>query len=105
MRCERELRLDHALTLHDHIELSEEKTVTWVFMLRHEPKAGEGAILAGPVRIVHAQHLDAQIEEIPVTDARMAKNFPGRIWRLTLTGGEAMLHDETFVVERANSHE
>jgi len=105
LRCERELRLDHALVLHDHIELSAEKTVTWVFMLRHAPKAEKGGVLAGPIRLAHAEHLRVQSEEIPITDARMAKNFPGSVWRLTLTDREARLHDETFTIERVSSHE
>ena len=105
LRCARRLQLDKALVLQDHIELADKKPVTWVFMLRHEPKAEKGCIVTGPIRIMHAQHLDVQLEEIPVTDARMAKNFPGSIWRLTLTDKEARLHDETFTIERANSHE
>jgi len=104
--CFRTLMLDEGgLMLHDQIELTAQNTVTWVFMLRHEPKVRTGCVLTGAVRLVHGKHLDVQIEEIPVTDARMAKNYPGSIWRLQLTGSAKCTHDETFTIERVKSHE
>jgi len=105
VRCARVLCLENALTLHDQIELSQEKPVTWVFMLRHEPVQEGGAIRTGKLQIAWHAQLGISIEEIPVTDARMAKNFPGSIWRLALTAPEKMLHDVTFTIERADSHE
>ena len=105
LRCERELRLDKALTLRDHIELAEEKPVDWVFMLRHEAKLADGKICSGLIEMTWSGQLEAQIEEIPVTDARMAKNYPGSIWRVQLTGAAKRTHDETFTIERRNSHE
>ena len=105
LRCERTLRLGCAMTVHDHIELVQEKPVTWVFMLRHEPKADGKWIRMGKLRLAHDARLDLAIEEIPVTDARMVKNYPGSIWRLTLTAPAAKAHDETFTIERADSHE
>ena len=104
-RCMRTLRLDQALTLHDSMELAGEKPVTWVFMLRHEPQIREGSVYTGAVKLAYGKHLDAEIEEIPVTDARMAKNYPGSIWRLTLTAPAQKMHDETFTIERVNSRE
>ena len=105
LRCCRKLRLNKALTLHDEIELAEHKPVTWVFMLRHEPKMMDGKVRSGLLEMKWSGQLDVQIEEIPVTDARMAKNYPGSIWRLTLTGGAKCTHDETFMIERVKSRE
>ena len=105
LRCEREIRLEKALALRDRIELSGEKPVTWVFMLRHAPRLEKGCVISGAIRLAYGAHLDVQSEEIPITDARMARNFPGSVWRLTLTARKANRHDETFTIERANSHE
>ena len=100
LRCERELRLDKALTLHDCIELAQEKPVEWVFMLRHEPRMDGGVVRSGRIRIAWSGCLEARIEEIPVTDARMVKNYPGSIWRLTLGSQPGMRYDELFTIER-----
>lgn len=104
-RCERELRLAKALTLHDSMELDGEKPVTWVFMLRNEPRRDGDKIRSGLIEMTWSGQLEVQIEEIPVTDARMAKNYPGSIWRLALTDEAKRTHDETFTIERVNSHE
>ena len=100
LRCERELRLDDALTLHDCIELAQEKPVEWVFMLRHAPSLDGAAAHTDAITIAWNGRLEARIEEIPVTDARMAKNYPGSIWRVTLISQPAMRHDEVFTIER-----
>lgn len=105
LSCERELRLDHALTLHDRIRLSEEKQVDWVFMLRNEPKLDGRKIYTGLLEMTWSGQLEPLIEEISVTDARMAKNYPGSIWRLQLTGAAKQEHDETFTIERVKDHE
>ncbi len=104
-RCFRTLKLRNGLMLHDEIELAECRPVTWVFMLRHEPKLTDGKIMSGLLEMTWSGQLDVQIEEIPVTDARMAKNYPGSIWRLALTGSAKRTHDETFTIERVKSHE
>lgn len=103
--CKRELRLEKALSLHDQIELSQKNTVSWVFMLRHEPKLDGKKIRSGLIEMTWTGVLDVQIEEIRVTDARMAKNYPGSIWRLQLAGSAKYTHDETFTIERVKSHE
>jgi len=104
-RCVRRLQLEDVLLLHDHVELEQEKPVTWVFMLRSRPQMEGGAVRTGALRILHSIQLDAAAEEIVVTDARMAKNYPGSIWRLTFTAPASKMHDETFTIERAESHE
>jgi len=100
--CLRTLTLsDAALTLQDAAALREEKPVTWVFMLRHAPVIAGGCVTAGGIRIRHDALLAAAVQEIPVTDARMAKNYPGSIYRLTFTAPAALRHEQTFVIERA----
>jgi len=104
-RCERTLKLDGALTLRDRMELDGKKPVTWVFMLRHEPKILGGKIRCGALEMTCGAQLEPAVEEIPVTDARMAKNFPGSVWRLTMTAKESAQHEATFTIERAECHE
>ena len=100
--CLRTLTLsDAALTLRDAAALREEKPVTWVFMLRHTPVIAGGCVTAGGIRIRHDARLAAAVQEIPVTDTRMAKNYPGSIYRLTLAAPAALRHEQTFVIERA----
>jgi len=104
-RCMRRLCLTDVLTLHDCIDLRGAQSVTWVFMLRHAPELEDGCATAGRIRIRYDAGLAASAEEIPVTDARMAKNYPGSVYRLTLSAGAAERHEQTFVIERADIHE
>ncbi|MBP3657617.1 MAG: heparinase II/III family protein [Clostridia bacterium] len=103
--CRRSLRLQDALTLHDSVTLGSPAPVEWVFMLRSRPVCTADGVDAGAVRIRHGSALTATAEEIPVTDARMAKCFPGSLWRLVLRAAERCGHDETFIIERISSHE
>jgi hypothetical protein len=36
--------------------------------------------------------MPVEIEEIPVTDPRMARNYPGSLWRVTFGAKEAAQH-------------
>ena len=90
-RCLRDMRLQNGvLTLRDEILLTEEKPVVWVFMLRQKPIIIPGGCLLdggdGRIRLTWGDGagLAADVGEIPVTDARMAKSYPGSLWRLTL---------------------
>lgn len=87
------------LSLCDDIALEDAGEVTWVFLLREAPMLEEGQCLSGALRLTFPRHLRARVEEIPVTDERMARNFPGTIWRLTLTEKEAKQHTAMFVME------
>ena len=94
---DRELRLTEAgLTVADDILLEEEKPVTWVLMLRHAPVFGPAGFTSGPLRAEYDAALAAQAEEIPVTDPRMARSFPGSLWRVTLTASAAKRHRQTL---------
>lgn len=105
LRCERRLELGGALTLTDRIGLLSDAPVTWVFMLRCAPAVQAGCVTAGRICIRFDAQLRAQAEEISVCDARMARNYPGCVYRLTLTGRPDTTHEQTFVIERADGHE
>ena len=100
--CRREMRLtdDGVLTLTDAVECGEAAAVTWVFMLRHEPKLDGNTAVFGPVRMAFPAGMAAGYEEIVIDDPRMAKNFPGSLWRLTVTDAEAESHAARFTFRR-----
>ena len=74
------------LRLRDEVELEEEKPVTWVFLLREKPVWENGRVTAGRMRISCPEELEFSAEEKPVTDPRMARNWPGSLWRVRLQG-------------------
>ena len=89
------------LTLEDNIRLTQAKPVTWVFMLRNKPELEPGLIHMGPVSMELEEDLTPTVEEIPITDTRMAGSYPGSLWRLTLTAKPDVCHHRVFLVERA----
>lgn len=91
---------EDALTLTDEIELSRAQEVTWVFMLRQEPRMTKDAVTFGKLELSVPAGCDIQYEEIPVTDARMAKNFPGSFYRLTVRKEAAARHEASFTFSR-----
>lgn len=99
--CQRTLTLTEAgLVLQDRIELRDDQPVTWVFMLRNKPEIGQGELIAGKLRLAYDHELRAQVEELPITDSRMSKSFPGSLWRVLLTGESNRQHVCQFVVSR-----
>ena len=84
----------------DGIELDAPQRVTWVFMLRQKPELVPGAVRFGPLVLRHNPALSQQVQEMPVTDARLARNFPGSLWRLTLTAPAAKTLNEEFILQR-----
>ena len=42
-------------------------------------------------------------KEIPVEDSRMARSFPGSLWRVTVKGAPAAETDRTFTVRKRDS--
>ena len=91
------------LELTDEVTLDAEKPVTFVFMLRHRPTVQNGQAHFGKLRMTFDASLDVRVEEIHVTDARMVKNFPGSVWRMTMTSGEAKEHRQIFALKRTPS--
>ena len=91
----------HGVTLRDRIVLSEAREVTWVFMLRSRPELYAGSARLGPLTLHFDSALTPQLQEIPVTDERMARNYPGSLWRLTLTAAPSTALAQQFVFSRA----
>lgn len=89
-----------ALTLTDTVALETEQPVTWVFLLRHRPELQGDSLASGAVRVVPDRPMGVDIEEIPVDDPRMAKSFPGSLWRAAFTAEAAREHSITFFIER-----
>ena len=97
----RSLRLtENGILLTDALVLSREAPVTWVFMLRDAPQLTSGEACFGRLRMAFDPALHAEAEEMPVTDARMARNFPGSLWRLTLQAAPAAEHTQNFTITR-----
>ena len=94
-----------ALRVRDEIVCQEPKAVTWVFMLRREPIIEHDQQLChtqdGTFTVSWQKHggLTAAVEPIDITDARMAKSYPGKLWRLTLTAEPALQHVQEFCFE------
>lgn len=89
------------ICLTDRIALQKEQRVTWVFMLREKPSLVPGEARFGPLALRHDPALAQSVEEMPVTDARMRRNFPGSFWRLTLESAPAMRHEQIFSITRS----
>lgn len=104
--CRRTFRLTGArLNVRDEIVCDEARPVTWVFMLRHEPVIDherQCCHLTGSgfwIDWSENAPLSAVVEAIEVTDGRMAKSYPGRLWRLTLTAEASAHHTQEFLFE------
>ena len=85
-----------AFALQDEITLTEPRKVTWVFLSRPRPQLVKGGLLLGTVQMRYDESLSCAMEEIPVTDARMIQNFPGSLWRITLTSPPAVNVKQAF---------
>ena len=91
---------DGALTLHDDVSLDAPRAVTETFMLRNKPEISSDGIRSGAVCIIPGGDMAVEAEEIPVTDPRMAKNYPGSLWRVALISQAAQEHRIAFRIER-----
>lgn len=91
----------HGIDLTDAAELASAQEMTWVFMLRSRPEIAGGEVRFGRLTLAFDSALEARAEEMPVTDARMARNFPGSLWRLTLRAPAARTHQQTFLITRS----
>ena len=95
---------ENAFMLTDSIALHQPVPVTWVFMLREKPEISENTVISGTITMVFPAALTPSIEEIPVTDPRMARSFPGSLWRVLLTSAPANAIDAQFTVRRNAFH-
>lgn len=94
---------EKTLTLCDSIKLSRAREVEWVFMLRLRPELAPGIARLGPMTLAFDPALACEATEYPVTDARMARNFPGSLWRLTLTEKDATAHRQRMRLTRSDA--
>ena len=85
----------------DRIELEAEKPVTWVFMLRRPPVCEKGKVTFGPLTLHQDEALEQNVTEMPVTDVRLKKNFPGSLWRLALTAKPGSSFIQKFTITRS----
>ena len=74
------------LKLADEGLLREAQETEWFFLLREKPEWENGVIRAGSLIIRCPDGLEFSAEEKPVTDGRMARNWPGSLWRVHLRG-------------------
>ena len=98
-RFRRSLTLDpegKAVVL-DEIGTAGDVPVEWHFMLRNKPVIREGVVLAGKIRMTADPGMEISAEEIPVEDTRMARSFPGSLWRLTVKDAAGREHRGEFV--------
>lgn len=102
-RMERALTVGDAFALEDEIELESALPITWVWMLYSRPELGAGQVRIDGARLRFDPVLEPGVEEIPVTDARMAQNYPGSVWRLTLTARPGRIHKQSFTIERTTN--
>ena len=77
---------ESGLKLTDEGLLREAQEMEWIFLLREKPEWENGMIRAGSLEIRCPEGLEFSVEEKPVTDARMARNWPGSLWRVHLRG-------------------
>ena len=104
--CRREMELGASrFGVYDVIELASPAAVTWVLMLRDEP------IIEAEAQCCHGREtnffvewrdtepLTAAVEAIEITDDRMNRNYPGKLWRLTLTTEVSDHHDIHITME------
>ena len=84
------------LTLLDEGELRKEQEITWVFLLRSRPETGKGMLRTGRWALRFGEKLTADTQEIPVTDSRMGRVWPGSLWRVTLRSAPVKRFREEF---------
>lgn len=94
------LQDDGVLLLTDEIELDSPRAVTESFLLRNQPQVEPDGVRSGAICIRTDGEMSVELEEIPVADPRMAKNFPGSLWRVAFTAPAAALHSLHFCIER-----
>ena len=102
LRCRRCFRLEaDGLRVEDEILLQEPAPVTWVLMFRPMPRIWGRDVTAGPAAFTLPEGFTAEAEELPVTDDRMARSYPGSLWRVTVTAPPEAHHAWTLVLHDA----
>ncbi len=102
----RELKLtEDGLELTDRLSFREESPAQWVFLFRQAPKVLPGRLTAGPAEVTFPRDFQARVETIPVTDSRMARSFPGALYRAVLSAPPARLFNGSFRIRRSAANE
>lgn len=100
LSCRRAIRNDGSLLLEDSIRLAAPAPVEWVFMSRVQPVLeSPGSLRIGPLVMGYDETLAYQVEELPITDERMARSFPGSLWRILLRAAPAASHEQAFRIK------
>ncbi len=99
----REARLDDALRITDEITLSGPLPINWVFMLADEPDMQPGRCRAGNLLMSFPEELAWLVTPHEVKDARLARNYPGRIYRLCLIAAAGLRHSACFIMEESKN--
>ena len=71
--------------LEDEVAIKEKVPVTFVLMLRDKPEIQENQAVSGNtcIRWTLQEHVKVDVEEIRIEDARLARSYPGSLWRLS----------------------
>lgn len=88
--------MKNGLCVEDALTFQRARPVDWHFLLRHEPIISQNSIRIGPLTLRYPPALTPGIEKIPITDVRMARSYPGCLWRLTLSAKEDAAHQNQF---------
>ena len=82
--------------LHDVLDFEAPTPVSYILMLRHPPVLEGRRITTGPICFSVPDAVAVSVEEIPVTDPRMARSFPGSLYRLILSAPAACCQSLTL---------
>ena len=93
------------LRLTDQGTLQHCQEITWVFLLRYQPVWENGRIRCGRLMIRCPEGMTFTAEEKPVTDQRMARSWPGSLWRVKLRRTETERFRVDFVFSSADREE
>lgn len=88
--------------LTDTLALSSPAPVTWVFLFRNRPELSPGLLQTKKITLRFDKALNPSLTEIPVTDPRMAKNFPGSLFRVCLAAPASTGMTQRFMISRRN---
>ena len=103
LACIRTVALrDGACVVRDRIVTERPAPIVETFLLRERPDWDGRVLTAGSIRIEPPPGMAVEIKEIPITDPRMAKSFPGSLWRVAFGAPAAVEHDLQFRIVRVN---
>lgn len=101
LSCRREAVCEeNGCRITDSIQTQMPVGVTEVFLLRHQPVIENGTVVSEGIRIAPNTSMDIVVEEIPIDDPRMAKSFPGSLWRVCFTTHPSTEHVLQFAIKR-----